>query len=198
MVQKGKGKVGFVSNLISRVFDPVVEIPVALIIAVYWAVENGFRWRFLILLLLIDAVLPFLYFVHMLRKGEVSNWDIRDRKERIPLYLFTLVVHFIGLYLAWILGKESLFVTLLIFYVVAIVFMLITTVWKISLHAGVNSLLITFVNIITGWRYVWLYVIVVIVSWARVRDGHHSWGQVSAGAILAGIMVWVGLMVYGV
>lgn len=193
-----KKKNSFFANIVSRVLDPVVEIPLALVIAVWWAVENGFRWRFLVLLLMVDALLPFLYFVHMLRRGEVKSWDIRDRKERIPLYLFTLVVHFIGLFLAFVLGKESLLMVLLIFYVVAIVFMVITIFWKISLHAGVNSLLITFVNMITGWRYVWLYILVILVGWARVKDGHHNWSQVIAGAVLAGVMVWGGLRIYGV
>lgn len=192
-----KRKNSLVAGVISRIFDPVVEIPLALIIAVWWAVENGFRWRFLVLLLMIDVLLPFMYFMHMLRKGEVKNWDIRDRKERIPLYLFTLIVHFIGLVLAWVLGKQSLLIVLVVFYLVAIAFLLITLFWKISIHAGVNSLLITFVNMITGWRYWWLYVVLILVGWARVRDGHHRWSQVIAGALVAGLMVWGGLSKYG-
>lgn len=181
------------AGLISRIFDPVVEIPIALSMAVLWAIQNGFRWRFLVLLLLIDAFLPFLYFVHMLLKGEVSNWDIRDRKERIPLYFFTLIVHMIGVMSAWVLGKQELFLVLLIFYLVAIVFMSVTFFWKISIHAGVNSLLVTFLNWITGWRYLWLYGLVLLVAWARVRDGHHKWPQVMAGALVAGLMVYFGL-----
>lgn len=182
-----------VAGLISRVFDPVIEIPIALSLAVFWAIDNGFRWRFLVLLLLIDALLPFMFFVHQLKKGEVSNWDIRDRRERIPLYFFTMIVHLIGVLAAFVLGKYALFQTLLIFYSVAIVFMIVTFFWKISIHAGINALLVTFVNYMLDWKYWWLYLLVLLVGWARVRDGHHRWSQVLAGALLAGGMVYVGL-----
>ena len=37
--------------IISRVFDPVIEIPVMLSTAVWWALTNGLRWRFLVFLL---------------------------------------------------------------------------------------------------------------------------------------------------
>lgn len=174
------------ATIVARVFDPVFEIPLALGFAVWFAVANGLRWRFLILLLLVDAFMPFIFFLHLLRKGEVSNWDIRDRKERLPLYAFTILAHLVGVLLAFFLEKYLLLSILLSFYVVAVVFMAITMYWKVSLHMGVNSLLITFINVVTEWRYWWLYILLLVVGWARVRNGHHDWLQVIIGSILGG------------
>lgn len=171
---------------VSRIFDPVVEIPIALVLAVWFAVSNSLRWRFLVGLLFLDAVVPFVFFLIMLVKGEVSNWDIRDRRERIPIYLFSLFMHFLGVGLAWVTGKHELLVILLAFYGVALLFMGITFFWKISLHTGVNALLVTFFNLLMGWSYLWLYVIVLIVGWARVEGKHHTIYQIAAGALLGG------------
>jgi len=156
-------------------------------------VSGGMRWRALILIMIVDGVLPLIFMLVALSKGHISNWDMRERRERVPLYLFTLFVHGVGILVADYLGKGDLARILLVFWVVAVVFAMITTRWKISLHAGVNSVLVVFVNMIYGWRYWWLLGLIPLVAWARVIDRHHTWRQVLAGAVIGGGMVWVGM-----
>src|SRR3989338_5874679 len=71
---------------ISRLFDPVWLIPGMLALAAGWSLINGLRWRFILILLLIDGLIPFLYFVHLLSTKEVSDWDTTKREQRIKLY----------------------------------------------------------------------------------------------------------------
>lgn len=187
------GKV--LSRIISRVLDPVVEIPLAVGLAVWFAVAGGLRWRFLVLILVVDALLPFLFMVIALLKGQISNWDIRKREERIPLYLFTLLVHGVGVVLAHTLERGDLARILFVFWLIALLFALITLKWKISLHTGVNAVLVTFVNIVYSWQYWWLLLLLPLVAWARVHDRHHSWSQVAAGVLLGGGMTYLGMAV---
>lgn len=182
-----------VAEIISRVLDPVWEVPLAILLAVVFAVREGLRWRFLGLLLFIDAVVPFIFFLTMLHHGQLVNWDMQRRGERIPIYAFTLLCHLAGLWLAHELGKSELVSVLAVFYLVGIAFALITLKWKISLHAGVNAVLFTAINVFYGWQYIWLYALLGLVAWARVYQKHHSWEQVLAGAILGGGMIWIGL-----
>lgn len=193
-----KQKKSSIALLVSRVFEPVIEIPAAIVLAVLFAVSNNFRWRFLVIILLIDAVMPFVFYLHLLMKKEISNWDVTNRKERVPLYLFTLIAHGVGLILALILAKGDLTKILLVFYLVAVVFFGVTTFWKISVHAGVNAVLVTFINILFGWQYWYLYVVVVLVGWSRVRNGHHTWMQVTMGAVVGAVGLWGGLRLLGV
>jgi membrane-associated phospholipid phosphatase len=186
------------ANVLSRLLDPTWEIPAALVVAVAFAVREGLRWRFMGLLLFIDAIVPMIFFLTMLHHKQISDWDIQKRTQRIPLYLFTLACHLGGLWLAHELGKTSLVSVLLVYYVVAIIFFGITWFWKISLHAGVNAVLVTTLNIFTNWKYWWLYGLVVAVCWARVYQKHHTWTQVVVGAILGGIIVGVGLSLAGI
>ena len=180
--------------VLSRLLDPVWEIPAAVAMAAVVAVAEGIRWRFLGMLLFIDAVVPFVFFMTMLYHRQIKDWDIQNRVQRIPLYIFTLICHAGGIWLAHELSKTDLVNILLVFYMVAVVFGVITFFWKISLHTGVNAVLITFINWATNWKYWWLYTLVLAVAWARVYQRHHTWAQAAAGAMLGGGMVAAGLM----
>lgn len=181
------------AEIVSRVFDPVWEIPAAIVVAVGFALQEGLRWRFIGLLLFIDGVVPLIFFLTMLYHKQIKNWDIRNRAERIPLYLFTLVCHLGGVWLAHEVGKADLAWILGVYWLTAVVFATVTMFWKISLHAGVNAVLITTINVFYGWHYAWLYLILCLVVWVRVYQKHHTWAQVVAGAVLGGGMVAMGL-----
>lgn len=181
------------AEVVSRVLDPVWEIPIAILLAIAFAVREGLRWRFLGLILFIDAVVPMIFFLTMLYHKQLSNWDMDKRGQRMPIYIFTLICHMGGLWLAHELGKTQLVLILLVYYVIGVVFVGVTSRWKISIHAGVNAVLITSLNMFYDWRYWWLYGLLCLVMWARVYQNHHTWAQVILGAVLGGAMVAVGL-----
>lgn len=188
----------FFAEVVSRVLDPVWEIPIAILLAIAFAVREGLRWRFLGLILFIDEVVPFIFFLTMLYHKQLVNWDMQKRSERLPIYFFTLLCHMVGLWLAHETGKTELVYVLGVFYAIGIMFGLITLKWKISLHAGVNAVLITTVNIFYQWQYTWLYALLYLVMWARVYQRHHSWGQVIAGASGGIVLVYLGLNIVGI
>lgn len=177
---------------VSRVFDPVVEIPILLAGSVYYALSNGLRWRFLVMLLVVDALLPALYMVYGLMKGKIRDWDITRREERMGLYFFTIFAHLFGVVAAYAVGKTDLFEILLVFWTMAVVFAVVTLFWKISVHAGTNAAVVAFFNHYYGWdRFWWLVLILIVVLWSRVEIKKHTWAQVLVGATLA--LVWVSL-----
>lgn len=178
---------------VSRILDPVWEIPLALLLAIAFAADAGLRWRFLGVILFIDAIIPMIFFLTMLYHRQITDWDMQKRGERLPIYVFTLICHMGGLGIAHAAGKDELVAILLVYYLIGIVFVLVTRWWKISIHAGVNAVLITSLNVFYGWQYWWLYLILPLVMWARVYQKHHTWAQVVAGAVLGVGMTWAGL-----
>jgi membrane-associated phospholipid phosphatase len=184
--------------LISRVFDPVIEIPLMLSAATWWALTNGLRWRFLVFLLIVDALLPALYMFYGLKKGFISDWDITKKEERRGVYMFTAVVHLIGVVYAFFLGKVGLGNILLVFWSLAVVFALVTYFWKISVHAGVNGAALAFFNHFWGWEnYWWLILVLLLVLWSRVEIKKHTLMQVLLGSLLAITWVEMGLKFLG-
>jgi hypothetical protein len=186
-----------IATFVSRVFDPIFEIPVALLLAMWEAVEEGLRWRFLGFILFLDLIVPFIFFLMMLHHKQIDDWDVRKRSQRIPLYFFTMMCHFGGYWLAQAVGKTELASILLVFWVLGVVFAAVTTFWKISLHGGVNAVLIVFFNMVTGWHYWWLLAILPLVGWARILGKHHTWLQYWTGAILGGGVSYIALRMVG-
>lgn len=184
--------------LVSRVFDPVIEIPLMLFLVTWMALANGLRWRFLVFLLIFDALLPAIYMVAGLKTKKISDWDMTRKEERRGLYAFTALVHFFGVVYAYFLGKVELAAVLFVLWSLAIVFAAVTYFWKISAHAGVNAVLLVLVNHYFGWnRFWWLAIILLVVLGARVVIKKHTWGQVLAGAGVAAVWVEVGLRLVG-
>lgn len=196
--QKNDAKLNRMAWIVSRVFDPVIEIPVLLSAAVFYAIQNGWRFRFLIFLLLIDALAPAAFMIWGLVTKRFSDWDMTKREERRSIYLFTVMVHLFGVVFAFWLGKVELSEILFVFWILALVFAIVTFFWKISIHAGVNGAALAFFNHFWGWQnYWWLAVVLLLVLWARVEIHKHTWEQVLIGAVSAIVIVEFGLRLVG-
>ena len=99
-----------------------------------------------------------------------------------------------GVVYAFFLGKTELASILLVFWSLAVVFAVVTYFWKISVHAGVNGVMLAFFNHFWGWEsYWWLTLVFLLVLWSRVEIKKHSWLQVMVGAGLAVAWVEMGL-----
>ena len=186
-----------IAQAVSLVLDPRVEVPVLLALAVWTQYQNGAPLLFLSLLLFVDAILPLVFYIHLRQKGEISDWDIRKRHQRVPLYAFTTVAHLGGVGVAWVFGQIALAETLAIFWFLALIFTLVTMMWKVSIHAGVNGALVTYLAVISQGRLSWLYLLVGLVAWSRVRLMRHGWEQVLVGGLLGALGVLAGMRVVG-
>lgn len=184
--------------MLSRIFDPVVEIPLLLALAVLYAYFNGYEWQYLFVLLFIDAFLPFLFFYSQLKRHIIHDWDITNRKERYPLYGFTLAAHLAGVLMTFLFGQIAVGKILLVFWTLALAFFVITLFWKISVHAGVNAAMATFLVHLWGPRFLWMYFILIPVGWSRVYLAKHSWLQYIGGVLLAVIWLELGFSLLGV
>lgn len=197
-MNKKQKRENILAVVISRVFDPVWLIPAMIAIAVGWSVMNGLRWRFLVLLTAIDGFIPFLYFIHLLKTKEISDWDTTKRTERFRLYGFTIAVHAVGILLALLLGKVILAKILFSFWVLALAFFEITLRWKISVHTGVSSAAVTFLVFLFGIQWIWLFLFVVLIGWARVVMKKHTWQQAIAGAVVAAMLLFLCFRIFHV
>lgn len=174
--------------IISRIFDPVVVVPVIIFGVVSLAFVNGFNWQVMVTLLLLDAVLPGSYVVVRYVRNKGKDWDIRSREERLPLFALTVAAHLLGvLYVYW-LGLESLALVLFCLWLLAVVYAMVTMFWKISIHAGVNSTLATLVFLF-GFELWWVWLIPVVVGWARIVERHHTWQQVVVGSFVPPVLL---------
>jgi len=196
--RKNGGELVSLAWFIIRVFDPVIEIPLLITAATLYALNSGWRFRYLIFLLFLDALLPGAFMLWGLARKTISDWDMTKKEERKGLYIFTVLVHLFGVVYAYMLGKDELAEILFVFWGLAVVFALTTWFWKISVHAGVNGAALAFFNHFWGWdNYWWLLIVLLLVLWARVEIKKHTWSQVLIGAGSAIVIVEFGLRLVG-
>jgi hypothetical protein len=188
-----------IARIISRLFDPIWILPLLLAISAWSAFVSGERVRFISFLVLLDAILPGLVLFYFVKRHKViSGWDVDKRKERIPLFIFVVACHLGGVMAAWFLGKHPLAEYLTSFWILAIVFAVITAYWKISIHVGVMSALISFLILTHGYFYAILYLCLAFVAWSRVTLKHHSMAQVVAGGLVPAIVLPVCFAWFGI
>lgn len=186
------------ARIVSRVLDPIWLLPLTLVVAVYVGMDRERAGQFLILLFFWDAMLPGLFLYWWMRRGKVlSGWDVKDRRERLPLFVFVVLAHLGGVSGAYYLGYHPIAEFLLAFWLMAVVYGVITYWWKISIHTGVLSNLVTFLVYVGGGGFAVGYSLVLMMVWARVVGRYHRLSQaVMGGVIPIVVLPWLlGLLV---
>jgi membrane-associated phospholipid phosphatase len=175
--------------VVSRIFDPIIEIPFILATVVALALVNGLRWRFLTLLLFLDAMLPATVFGYLIQTGQAGGVDFRNKKARQTLFTFALFCNAAGVGTAYLIDRHPLAEILLTFWVLGLVYVSITYFWKISVHMGVNATLATVGVELLGRDWVWLFSVPLLVAWARIVGRQHNILQVIVGGAIPIIVV---------
>ncbi len=133
---------------------------------------------------IVCIALPIVYVINLMRKGEVTDFHIRNRLERIkPLKAALLFFSITSLVF---LAVDAPYILQIFAFVGALqtaVMLLITLRWKISGHgagaAGFSALLWG----LYGAAAAPAFLIIPIVIWARVYTDRHDFSQTVAGAL---------------
>lgn len=163
--------------LISRLFDPFVMFVVVYCVLL-WD-HPSFVSAFLSM-----VGVPFVLFVLAWKTGYISNWDIKDRKERPKLLWPLVIIELVALYMfqLWLLIPML---------VGMIGFAAITHVWKISGHAMSVALAVGIIVAKFGWNWWPVFLFVPLMCWSRVMTKNHTLAQVIAGSVYGLILASV-------
>lgn len=129
-------------------------------------------------------LVPTIYMLYSLKKGYIEDFDMTKRQERYGILSVLLVAHLMNLVLAFLYMTPEFIEKLLIVAIVYTTIYLITFYWKISLHMSLNMVGITFINMATGWHYIWLYVLIPLVAWSRLKLEKHTPAQLFWGSVI--------------
>ncbi|MCS7013063.1 MAG: hypothetical protein RMI34_01230 [Chloroherpetonaceae bacterium] len=174
------------ARLISNILHPIV-LPVL----TYWAVlflgfenlEN--RYLYLFIAFLICTVTPAIVVVILLRRGKVNDYDISHRERRTVPFMIGIVVYLIGALIFEALGAPRIASAFMICYAMnTFVVMLITFVWKISVHVTSLGGPIAALYFVFGSPMLMLLLLMPPLMWSRVQLKAHTPMQTLAGAIV--------------
>jgi hypothetical protein len=129
-------------------------------------------------------LLPLVYLVYLMRKGEVSDFHMRERAERIKPMTFILVT-FSSLSLIFYFGNAPYILQIFTYVgaLQAVVMLLITLKWKISGHGAGAAAFALLLWALYGAAAAPAFLFIPVVIWARVYTDRHDLPQTIVGAI---------------
>lgn len=179
-----------IATFISYLFSPVTLLPGIYVIYILNRELGESQLLFSFLILFGVGILPIIltlaFFKH---KKLISDWDVRERKERYLLNIVILIFASIALLIFYLFGQQAIFRISLVLLVWFLLFSLITFFWKISAHTGVATLFALLLGITFGNVSWWSIGIIVLVGWSRVYRKNHTLLQVIGGVLLSWLVV---------
>lgn len=181
---------GWVARLISNVGSPPLVTSVTVILTAF-KVAGSEAWIWAAIYVSLGILIPFLYVVWSVTRGQITDIHIRLREERRQPLLVTLVCAGIG-WLVLALGPAPAAMTTVAaaLWLQVVVIFLVTLRWKISVHtvaaAGGATLAWTFLGTVLPFLLV-----VPLIAWSRVRLRRHTLPQTLAGVLLGSTVFFV-------
>jgi hypothetical protein len=179
------------ASQISIVINPLL-ITLATFIPLVLKFGGVNRWNIFYVTAFFGSVLPFVGVLALLKKGLVSDLFATDRNERYVPFLASLVSYTLGAVVLIYIQAPAAVTALMASYIVnGIVLIIITTKWKISIHASGITSPVTALVYLLGSQLMPLFLLFLPVAWARLELKAHSKMQLTIGALLSGILTWI-------
>ncbi len=172
---------------ISVLFSPFL-LPIASILLIVRSsvvtMQQGLLW--MVIVILFASVLPMLYIFILFRLGRLSDVRLTVREQRAKPLIFSLVSALVGIGILHLLDVPQEIVWLCIACVInGLVLTLITQVWKISFHSGVAAGCMTGLATLISSQFVYLFILLPFIAWARVHRKRHTFLQTIIAAPIA-------------
>lgn len=172
---------------ISVLFNPFLLPIVSILLIVRMSVETmqqGLLW--MVIVVLFSSVLPMLFIFMLFRLGQLSDFRLKVREQRAKPLMFSLVSALVGSGILHILNAPREIIWLCIACVInGVVLTLITQVWKISFHSGVAAGCMTGLVTLISSQFVYLFILLPFIAWARVHRKRHTFLQTIIAAPIA-------------
>jgi membrane-associated phospholipid phosphatase len=180
-----------IARVISNVLNPYIICFVTVVFVVAHTSNsflNALKWSAIALVFSLFPVFSFIL-VQVQRKKLKTIFPEGQNQRKV---IYALASSFSAVGYVIMLGFNAphlLVVSFLSGMITVIVFMLINLYWKISLHTAFISAAAVVLLILYGGRAVWLFTLLPVIGWSRLKLKQHTLAQVIAGAVLsAGII----------
>lgn len=146
---------------------------------------------------LFGSVLPFISVFYMVRKGIISDIYASDRSTRLKPFLGAMASYLTGVAALIAIGAPRSVTALMACYLVnASILLVISLVWKISIHASGVAGPVTALVFQLGAKMLPFFLLALPVAWARIELKAHDLKQVAAGTLLTSVLTWLQMNLY--
>ncbi|GCF10195.1 phosphatase PAP2 family protein [Dictyobacter arantiisoli] len=178
------------ARLVSTILSPaVVALPFIVLMALSTNASNILSSVIITIFFL--CVGPMAYIVFGVITGKFTDADVSVRSQRVGPFLFGITSSLLGdVILHLTQGLKNLETVLLLVAICGLLMMIVTLWWKISMHASALGAALTALSMAYGKIILPAFVLLILVSWSRVRLKRHTLAQVIAGSIIGILLSW--------
>ena len=178
------------AKVISYIFDSSVLVLPMFIAVCFYKQQNyrGVMPGFITAIFFI-AVIPYMFILYLYKSGKISDLQMPKRRERfLPLLAINLSI-ITGFIILLFLKSNRLLIIVYIIYLLGLpIISLITLFWKISFHSSYITIFSIIFMIVFGKWAIFTILLILLVSWARIKLKIHTPGQILSGIIVAAIV----------
>ncbi|MCJ7573606.1 hypothetical protein MUO93_05005 [Candidatus Bathyarchaeota archaeon] len=159
--------------------------------------ETGQAFTLIAITTLFGSVLPLVMVWGLLRLRVIKDFYANERSTRTIPFLWSMIFYLLGVCALIVVNAPTVVTALMACYFVnGFVLLLITSKWKISIHAsGITSPVTALVYLLGNWMLP-LFLMVIPVAWARMELKAHDLKQIAAGAVLSTMLTWIQMSFY--
>jgi membrane-associated phospholipid phosphatase len=173
----------YLASTVSHIGSPPL-LAATMMALLAWQHAMPAAWAWAAVYLLFAILLPVIFLALLVHAGRVTDMEVQVRRERpVPLvmtlalgWLTTLLLAFGGAPLDMVVVSGALWVQ-------TAVVLVITLLWKISMHCATAAAAATLAWYLLGSPLP-LIIGVPLVAWSRVWLGRHTVAQALAGGLL--------------
>lgn len=172
-------------RIISRLTEPIIWIPLVLWIVLEKLQSSlGKIVNYYFITLFFFFIVPFGYALFVIFIKKDLDIDISDKSKRIKFAVLPMLSFAIGVTITYFIDKQFFIITLAAF-MSTMLLVVITHLFKISYHSGLNALYFYVVNYLYNWHFWWLFLLLIPISWGRWTMKKHTIMQLFAGVIVS-------------
>ena len=176
-----------VARIISTVFvPPSFTIIIFTIFAITLESETSKILSTISIAVILGFIAPVALFLIFRKRGKVTDQDASIKEERTIPFFIALVFYLIGLFLMIRFNLNIISIAFWFCYISnTLITIIINKYWKISAHSmGASG---PFAALIYAFGVIGLFLfpVVILVGWSRIKLKCHSLSQVVAGILLA-------------
>lgn len=172
------------AKVVNVVLHPIALTLPSVFLIVYQStkdVESAFLWT---MLSVIFSGIVSLFVLYGVRRGFFNNLDVSNRKQRIILYPFIIVVvmFFIG-FVYFLNGPSSLINASVLIIIALLILDFINMKIKVSGHVAVVSSFVVGLLYSYGSMAFFSLFLIPLIAWARIVERRHTLRETIVGAI---------------